>query len=438
MDPLSLGVISVVVLVLLFCVGIPIPFSLGVVGFGGLTYLYGFDTALAFSLQRVHEFLASFTFTAVPLFILMGYFAVESELTQDAFIAARVWLNKLPGGLASATVGASALFAACAGSGLPAAAALGRIAVPEMIKQKYSKSFAAGVVAASAPLAVLIPPSITMVIFGILTETSIAKLLIAGIIPGILASLVFIGGITLLAWHYPEIAPPYPGTISWRVRFSELRKISGILILFLFVIGSIYLGWTTPTEAAGFGAFATLLLGLGRRRLGWSRIKRAAYESAFVTAMIFIITAMASLYNVFLVRCGLVESLATWLVDLKLSPLLFLCFLSVLYIVMGCFIDSISMMIITIPIIHPILVGMNINLIWFGVIMTLYIEIAAITPPFGISVYALKGALGEMVELWEIFRGCFFFIGLWILVLIICLLFPQLSTWLPAMARGGG
>ena len=435
MDPIFAGIVSSVALVALFFIGIPIGYSLGIVGFAGLTYLVGYDAALAYSMRRIHDYIAHFTFTAVPLFILMGYFALYSDLTKDAFSTARIWLSKIPGGLASAVVVASALFAACSGSGLPAAAALGRISVPEMIALKYDRRLASGVVAASTPLAVLIPPSITMIIFGILTETSIARLLIAGIIPGIMAAGIFILGITLRVWSNPQLAPPVPGTITWGQRFRELRKISGILFLFFFVIGSIYAGWTTPTEAAGFGAFGTLMLGLVRRRMGWNEIKKAVYESVYVSCILFIIIAMASIFNVFLTRSGVIDLLAKYLVNLNLSPLMMLAVMSVFYIIMGCFLDSISMMIITIPIIYPLLVGLDINLIWFGIIMTIYIEIAAITPPFGITVYALKGALGDMVDLWEIFRGCFFFFWLWIVILALILLFPQLSLWLPALVR---
>jgi tripartite ATP-independent transporter DctM subunit len=347
-----------------------------------------------------------------------------------------MWLSKIPGGLASAVVVASALFAACSGTGIPAAAALGRISVPEMLEHKYDQRLATGVVAAATPLAVLIPPSITMIIYGILTETSIARLLIAGILPGIVASAVFIAGITLRAWSNPALAPPYPGEISWTLRLKELRKIWGILFLFFFVIGSIYLGFATPTEAAGFGAFGTLLLGIARRRLGWEEIKRSLYDSVIVCSTIFMIIGMASIFNVFLTRTGVITTLGETLVALNLSPLGMLLIMSIFYILLGCFLDSISMMIITIPIIYPLLTAMKVDLVWFGVIMTIYIEIAAITPPFGITVYALKGALGPLVELWDIFRGCFFFFWMWIIILAIILLFPQLSLWLPALVKG--
>jgi len=436
MDPLGVGVIGCIALVVLFSIGVPIGYALGIVGFSGLTYLFGFDAALGFSIRRLHDFLASFTLTAIPLFLLMGYFALYSDLTKDAFTAASTWLSKIPGGLASSVVVASALFAACSGTGIPAAAALGRIAVPEMLANKYDRGMATGVVAAATPLAVLIPPSITMIIFGILTETSIARLLIAGIIPGIVATAVFIAGITIRTWRNPALAPAYPGEISWTLRLKALRKIWGIVVLFFGVIGSIYLGLATPTEAAGFGAFGALLLGVARKRLEWHEIKSSLYDAVMISATIFMIIGMASIFNVFLTRTGVIGALGTVLVNMDLSPIGLLLILSVFYIILGCFLDSISMMIITLPIIYPLLVEMKINLIWFGVIMTIYIEIASITPPFGITVYALKGALGDLVDLWVIFKGCFFFLGLWMIILAIVLFIPQLSLWLPELVKG--
>jgi tripartite ATP-independent transporter DctM subunit len=435
MDPITVGVVCSIVLVALFFIGIPIAYCLGIVGLSGLAALFGFDAAIGFSMRKIHDYVAHFTFTSIPLFILMGYLALYSEMTDDAFAAARVWLSKVHGGLASAVVVASGLFAACSGSGLPAAAALGRIAVPEMIKRGYDRGLATGVVAASTPLAVLIPPSVTMIIYGILTETSIAHLLIAGILPGIVACIVFILGITIRVWHNPKLAPAIPGVITWRERFRELFKIWGIVFLFVFVIGSMYFGWTTPTEAAGFGAFGTLVLGLVRKRLSWSEIKKAVYESVYVSAILLVIIAMAAIFNVFLVRSGVVDVLAENLIALNPTPLTMLFMMSIFYIILGCFLDSISMMIITIPIFLPLLKALDIDLIWFGIIVTIWIEIAAITPPFGISVYALKGALGDSVDLWEIFRGCFFFFWLWFLVLVIIIAFPQVSLWLPAFVR---
>ena len=436
MDPVYVGVILVGVLVICFFIGIPISYSLGLVGLAGLIYLYGFESAFVFSAQKLHSFVGHFTFTAIPLFILMGFYALYAGLTRDAFEAARVWLGKLPGGLASAVVLASALFAACSGSGLPATVALGRIAVPEMVDLGYDKRLATGVVAAATPLAVLIPPSIIMILFGILTETSIARLLIAGILPGILAATVFITGITLLVWRRPHMAPPYLGVITWKLRITESRKVVGILALFLLVIGSIYLGWATPTEAAGFGACGTLLLALGLRRLTWKDFKQSLYETLYVSGFLFLIIGMAALFIVFMVRSGVVETVASVFVALDVSPWVLMIILSVLYIILGMFIDAISMMVITIPVIYPVLIAMDINLIWFGILMVIWVEIAAITPPFGISVYALKGALGEAVDLWDIFRGCFFFLALWMLILGICIAFPQISLWLPGLMKG--
>lgn len=431
MDPVTLAALVVFVLVALFLLGIPIGFGLGVVGFLGLLTFYTPDQSLTFIARRLHDYLASFTFTAVPLFILMGYFALYAGFTRDAFNAARIWVSRAPGGLASATVLASAMFAACAGSGLPAAAALGRVAVPEMTDRGYDRRLATGVVAAATPLAVLIPPSIVMIIFGVIAEASIAKLLIAGIVPGLLAIIVFVTGITVLAWWRPDLAPRVELRSTWRARLGALRHLWGIMVLFAGVIGSIYAGWATPTEAAAVGASGSLLLALVSRRITWPEIQAALYQTCLLTATLFLIIVMASVFTTYIVRSGAVQEIALFVVGLDLSVVGLLILLSAIYICLGLFLDSVSMIVITMPVVLPILHSMDIDLIWFGVILIIWVEIAAITPPFGISVYALKGALGDTVDLWEIFSGTFFFIALWVIVLAAVIALPGLSLWLP-------
>lgn len=436
MDPITMAGIVVGILILLFFLGLPIALSLGVAGFIGLLSFYSPDQALTLIARRMHDYLASFTFTAVPLFILMGYFALHAGFTREAFNSARLWLGKAPGGLASATVAASAMFAACAGSGLPAAAALGRVAVPEMTNAGYDKRLAAGVVAAATPLAVLIPPSIVMIIYGVVTGASISRLMIAGIIPGIVAVVVFMIGITLLAISRPDLTPPLKGEFTWRSRFSSLKHLWGICILFAGVIGSIYTGWATPTEAAAVGASGALLLALVARRISKENILSALTETALLTATLFLIIVMASIFTVYIVRSGAVEYVAEAVVGLDLGLFALMLLLSFIFIFLGMFLDSVSMIVIAMPILLPILQHMDVDLVWFGVILIIWVEIAAITPPFGISVFALKSAIGDTIELWEIFAGALFFVLLWIIILLIVITFPQLSLWLPTFMRG--
>lgn len=436
MEPTTMAAVIVGILIILFFLGLPIALSLGVAGFLGLLTFYSPDQALTLIARRLHDYLASFTFTAIPLFILMGYFALYAGFTREAFNSARLWLGKAPGGLASATVAASAMFAACAGSGLPAAAALGRVAVPEMTNAGYDKRLAAGVVAAATPLAVLIPPSIVMIVYGIVSGASIGRLMIAGIIPGIVAVVVFIVGITLLALVRPDLTPPLKGDFTWRSRFASLRHLWGICILFAGVIGSIYTGWATPTEAAAVGASGALLLALAGRRITMDNILTALTGTALLTASLFLIIVMASIFTVYIVRSGAVEGVAQFVVGLDLSVLGLMIVLSIIFITLGLFLDAVSMIVIAMPILLPILQHMDVDLVWFGIILIIWVEIAAITPPFGISVFALKGAIGDTIELWEIFAGAFFFVLLWIVVLLLIIGFPQLSLWLPALMRG--
>lgn len=432
MNPLYLGIISVAVIIILALFRVPIAYALGIAGVGGLIYFYGPSGAFQLAVTILHDKIGDFNFTAVPLFLLMGYFALYAGFTGQAYEVGRVWVGKMPGGLASATVVASALFAACSGSGLPAAAALGRISVPEMVRYGYHPRLATGTVAAATPLAVLIPPSTIMIIYGILTNTSIAQLLIAGIIPGVIAAIVFMIGITIRAWLNPAVAPPYTDPISWRRRFLEVRKVTGIGVLFLLVIGSIYLGWATPTESAGFGAFGAMILALGVRKLTWTNLKLSIADTVKVGGMIFLLTGMAFVYGTFLTRSGVISQLAQWVVSLNLSTYGFILALIPLYIVLGMFLDSVGMMVLTIPVVLPILSAMGINLIWFGILIVIFVEIAAITPPLGITVYVVKGVVGEMISLEDIFKGASFFLMLWAFILALLIALPLLSLWLPS------
>lgn len=436
MDPVQLGVISALLLIVFCLLRIPIGYALGLVGLAGLIYSMGFEQALNYSALKLHSVLANFTFTAVPLFLLMGYFAVHAGLTTDAFEAARIWLARLPGGVASAVVTASALFGACSGSGLPAAAALGRIAVPDMVRSGYHPRLATGVVASATPLAVLIPPSIIMIIYGVITETSISRLLIAGIIPGIFASLVFMVGITLWVLYNPKIAPPYAIRFTWRERFGAAHKVWGIGALFLLVVGAIYLGWATPTEAAAFGAFGAMLLAIGMRKLNLPLFKDSLYETVRTTGMIFLIVGMANIFAAFSVRSGVIPQVVDWIIRFNPDKILFLIGVSVLFVILGMFLDSISMMVLALPAIYPMIVALDIDPVWFGVLVVIFVEIGAITPPLGLSVYVVKGVVGDLASLWDIFRGCGLFLFMWFIILATLIAFPEMSLWLPTLAKG--
>jgi C4-dicarboxylate transporter, DctM subunit len=431
-----LGLLACLLLIFLCAIRIPIAYSLGAIGAVGLTSYLGFESAFEYVALRLHTVLASFTFTAVPLFFIMGYFAVHAGLTTEAFYAARIILSRLPGGVASAVVAASAMFGACSGAGLPAAAALGRIAVPEMVNMKYSPRLATGVVASATPLAVLIPPSIPMVIYGGVTNTSVARLLIAGIVPGIFASLVFMAGITIYVMRCPEVAPVSAGSFTCGERMNALKNVWGIVFLFILVAGSIYMGWGTPTEAAAIGAFGSMLLCYATGKLSWKAVKSVLYETVRMCGMVFTIIAMAQIFSGYMTRVGVIQEIVDIVKTSHMGLVQFFVVITILYIILGMFIDSTSMIVLTMPAVFPIAMSLGLDPVWFGVIMIIYIEMAAITPPLGINVYLVKGAIGDLVSLFDIFKGSAMFFCMWILILAVLFAFPQIVLWLPNLMKG--
>jgi C4-dicarboxylate transporter DctM subunit len=434
MDPFWTGVAGTIAVMLLIIFRFPIAFALAGIGTFGVASIFGLDKALNFIPYQLYSHISHFTFTAVPLFLLMGYFAFNAGLTQEAYDAARAWVGKLPGGLAVTTIGGCALFAATAGSSLAECAAMAKIAVPEMRKSGYSMRFATGVVASAGGMAVVIPPSIIMIIYGVITETSIGELLIAGVIPGILYFTVFALAIIGYARIRPESAPREVNVdTSWKARRSSIKKVWGIATLFALVIGGIYAGLVTPTEAAGLGAVGAFVLAAIKRKLDRATFSGAIVDTVKASAMIFLLLGGASIFTIFMSASGVIATATSALIDLQLEAHLLLIALFGLYIVLGMFLDSISMMILTLPLVMPILKSQGLSVIWFGVIMCMIVEIGCITPPMGLNVYVIKGALGKSVDLTDIFAGALPFVLLEILIVIVLYYFPGIALWLPSM-----
>jgi C4-dicarboxylate transporter DctM subunit len=434
MDPFWTGVAGTIAVMLLIIFRFPIAFALAGIGTFGVASIFGLDKALNFIPYQLYSHISHFTFTAVPLFLLMGYFAFNAGLTQEAYDAARAWVGKLPGGLAVTTIGGCALFAATAGSSLAECAAMAKIAVPEMRKSGYSMRFATGVVASAGGMAVVIPPSIIMIIYGVITETSIGELLIAGVIPGILYFTVFALAIIGYARIRPESAPREVNVdTSWKARRSSIKKVWGIATLFALVIGGIYAGLVTPTEAAGLGAVGAFVLAAIKKKLDRVTLNGAIVDTVKASAMIFLLLGGASIFTIFMSASGVIATATSALIDLQLEAHLLLIALFGLYIVLGMFLDSISMMILTLPLVMPILKSQGLSVIWFGVIMCMIVEIGCITPPMGLNVYVIKGALGKSVDLTDIFAGALPFVLLEILIVIVLYYFPGIALWLPSM-----
>ena len=434
MDSLSIGYIGCAAFVALIFLRVPIAYGMAIVGTVGLFFVFGFATVFKFVPIEIYSHTSSFTLAALPLFLLMGYLAFYADLSTDSYDAAKAWFGRVPGGLAVATVYACAIFGACSGSSLAECAVFSKISVPEMIKNGYNRKLSLGVVAAAGGLDVLIPPSILMVIYGVMTETSIGQLLIAGILPGVLYACVFALAIALFCWLKPDYAPPIEGIdTSWRAKWMAVRNLWAVALLFGLVLGAIYAGWATPDEAAAVGVVGSILLLLLRKRFTWRTLKSATIDSAKASAMIFLLLGAASVLSAFLSVTGVVSNLTQWVTQLGLPFWGLIAALIVLYLILGCFLDAISMMVLTIPLVAPLIVAHGQSLIWFGVFVSMMMVIGAVTPPLGLNCYVMKGALGDTVELKEIFAGALPFVGLMLLIVIILCVFPSISLWLPSL-----
>ncbi len=438
MESYQIGILGFAGLLVLIALRVAIAFALALVGLVGLFVLSGQDATFAMLSTMLYSSVANNTLTAVPLFLLMGYFAFHAGLTKACFNTARLWLARLPGGLAMASVAGCALFGACAGSGVAAAGAMGRVTIPEMMRYGYDRKLACGSIAAAATLAVLIPPSIVMVVYAILVEVSIGRLLMAGYLPGLLSAAILMGMIYVRVKLKPELAPSVPFAVTWGQKLRSLKDVWGITLLIALVLGGIFSGFATATEAAAIGALGAFVLMIAAGQLSWTTFRDSLLETARTSAMIFLLLIGASIFTGFMALSGLPQKIAEVIVDGQLSVGIVLAIICVLYVFLGCFLDSISMMLLTIPVLLPVLNSLDVNLIWFGIIVVKLVEIGCITPPFGITVYVVKGVVGNSIPLEEVFRGIWWFLAMEILTLAILIFFPSISTVLPDVMLGRG
>ncbi|MCG8493075.1 MAG: TRAP transporter large permease [Sneathiellales bacterium] len=444
MEPLTLGIVGLVILLVLIFLQVPMAFALGAVGFvglilaigwpsgGELDFERGFNAAWSFVSFEPFSFIASFSLVAIPLFLMMGYVAFHAGFTKDIYHTSRMWLGSLKGGLAMASVAGCAMFAAVSGSSLATAAAMGKLAVPEMLRYKYDKGLATGVVAASGTLGSLIPPSILMILYGIFTEQSVGKLLMAGFIPGVLSALIYMGMIWIRARINPELAPT-PERVTWEDKFKSLKGTWSIIVLFTIIMGGIYTGFVTPTEAAAVGALGAWVLGFLSKRLDRKTSRNAIVETITQISSIFAVVLGAKIFVGFIAITGVAGVLAEWAIGLDLPPIGILLALSLVYIILGTFMDPLGIMLLTLPVVTPVVEGLGFDLIWFGVIMIKFLEIGLITPPVGLNVYVLKGVVGDKVKLETIFKGILWFLAMDVLTLFILIAFPEITLWLPSL-----
>lgn len=430
MDPIFAGILGSILVIILLLLGMPIAFLMMFVGFFGIWALSSLEAALGVLGRTIYEVSSHYPYTIIPLFVLMGGFATQAGITSDLYDTFDKWFRRLPGGLGIATIAACAGFAAVSGSSVAASAAMGRIALPQMRRFNYDPKLSVGVVAAGGTLSFLIPPSLGFVVYGMLTAQSIGKLLISGILPGILLSLAYIGVIVAQVKLNPRLAPAKPESVSLKEKLKALKGVWETLLVFFIVMGGIYFGFINPTEAGGIGAFSLFLITLFKRKLTLQDLFNSLLEMTRISVLVLFLVAGATIFSYFLALSTIPASVSNWIASLQVSRYLILLIIVVIYLFLGCFLDAVSMMVLTLPVIFPVIVALRFDPIWFGVIAVLMMEAGLITPPVGLNVYTLAGLVKD-VPMIEIFRGALpFLISIFVVVFLITL-FPEIALYLP-------
>jgi C4-dicarboxylate transporter, DctM subunit len=429
LEPVTVGYIGVVVLIVLLFAGVHIGIVMGLIGVLGMAYLSGWGAGLGILRTVPYSTFASYDFSVIPLFILMGEFCFHGDISGDLYQTAHKFFGRLRGGLAMATIGACAAFAAVCGSGIATAATMTTVALPEMRKYKYNIGLATGTLAAGGTIGILIPPSVIMIIYAMITQQSIGALFLAGFIPGILQAVLFVGIIGFLCWRNPDLGPSGPSS-TWPEKFKSLKNTWIVIVLFLLVIGGIYFGWFSPTAGAGIGAIGALLFALARRKLGWRKFKESLLSATTTSAMIFFIILGAMLMSYFLAVTQLPVALSNLVNGLDISPYLIWFFVVILYLFLGCLMDEIGMLLLTVPILYPLMIGMGFDPIWFGIMVVIVCEMGMIVPPVGMNVFVIKGMAPD-VPTYSIYRGILPFLYMDLLEIIVLTAFPVVVLWLP-------
>jgi C4-dicarboxylate transporter, DctM subunit len=433
MEPFLLFGLFIVCLLLILATGLPIAFSLGMVGIiGFLVFLTPSD--LMHVARVVYTNGMSPTLVVVPLFVLMAEVISSSGYGAKIYAALHKWLNWLPGSLASSTVAAAAVFAAVCGSSVATAATVGLVGIPQMLERGYSKRLACGATAVGGGLGILIPPSLSFIIYGMITETSIARLFMAGFLPGILIATMLICVITVVTTLKPSLAPGRE-RVEWGERFSSLLSVLPIMGLIVVVLGSIYLGIATVEEAAAVGATGSLVIAAAYRRLGWSVLKNSLLTTARVSGMVFFIVFGGMLFAYLVTSLQIPQHLSKAITEVSVNRWVIMVAINVLYLFLGCLFEGIAMIVITMPFIFPIVVNLGFDPIWFGVILTINIEIGLLTPPVGLNLFVLRGITPKEVTWGDIIYGSLPFALVYLAGMVIIMLFPGIALWLPSLMK---
>lgn len=432
MSSLAIGLIGTGALFALILIGVNVMVALGIVGAFGLAALVGFTAATSILGTVFFDTTHSFHFSVIPLFLLMGFFAMRAGLGEDLFEATTKWLGNLRGGLAISTTLGAAAFGAASGSSVGTATVFTKLALPEMLDRGYDKRLASASIAIAGTLAVMIPPSALVVVYGILTDSSIGSLLIAGFIPGIVFALVLCLAIWLTVWRNPALAPLEHQSFTLREKLASLRLAGPLVLIIILIVAGLYLGVFTPTEAGGIGAFATLILAVIRHKgIAGVELKETLLETIRTSAMIFAILICALVFSKFLALSGVANAIGGYLTGLDVNRWVIVALVSLIYLALGMMMDAPALLAITLPITHPVMMSLGFDPIWFGIYVVLLVEIGAVTPPVGINCFVVQSASEGRVKLEQIFAGLVPFVLAGFAMLILLCLFPQIALFLP-------
>ncbi|MEK3643613.1 MULTISPECIES: TRAP transporter large permease [unclassified Aeribacillus] len=434
MSPEMTGLIGIIVLIILILLRVSVGLSLFLVGFIGICILSGWEVGLSQLGTSAFGQVNNYSLSVIPLFILMGMFMSNTGLGKDLFNAVDKWLGHFRGGLAIATIGASSIFAAISGSSNATTATLAKIAIPEMKRYQYKTTFSTAAVAAGGTLGILIPPSVILILYGALTSEPIGPLLIGGLVPGILLTLLFMLMINIQVRLNPSIAPRKEQKANLSEKLRSLKSIWPFLLVFILSIGGIYFGVFTPSEAGGIGAMGAFAITLLSKKLSWAALKSSLDETLRLTAMLFLILIGASLFGKFLALSQIPMTLTSLVGSLDVSPYLIMSLILIVYFFLGMFLEGIAIMVLTLPIVYPIVTQLGFDGLWFGIIMVMVLNIGVLTPPLGLSVYIISGIVKD-VPIEKIFKGVTPAIITMIIFTIILVIFPEIATFLPSFIK---
>jgi len=430
MTPEVVGILSIILMIILFLIRVPIAFAMGIAGLLGFMFLNDVTSALSLLPQDFYETFSSYPFSVITMFILMGNYSFASGISRKLFDAAYSWIGHIRGGMTIATIFGSAFFGAICGSSTATAATMGKISFPEMKKYNYDDTLATSSIAAGGVLGILIPPSTVFLVYGLLTEQSVGKLFIAGVLPGILLTILFAINVFFLCWRNPALGPPGAAT-TFKEKLRATKGIIETLILFSLAIGGLFLGWFSPTEAGAIGAGGAILIGVVRRELNWRNFIEASMDGLRTSCMILFIIAGATVFGHLMAITRIPFNLSEWLGELSIPRAAIMGLIIFIYFIGGCFIDAMALIVLTIPIFFPIVMKLGFDPIWFGVIIVLVGGIGVLTPPVGVNVFVIRGISGVPLEV--IFKGIWSFVIAILIAIAILLVFPQIATFLPSL-----